>query len=135
MKGRRCVHFNGVQNRQCSAGVEYVTVERERLPYRRGLPCFAEHENAGNCDRYREQTDDEIAADESVIEQFYEWAKSARASIDAQISRGEFRPGQVSPGVTRCPACGGSLRFVVAVSNGHAAGACDAGGCDFSFRE
>lgn len=55
LEQKRCRHFNGIQNKQCRAGIAYSEVVSKISLF----PCFAD-EGAKCCASYAEPTPDEI---------------------------------------------------------------------------
>ena len=57
-----CVHFTGIGNDTCQAGIAYREVKVDGSPG--GWPCIAarNHPRVGHCDRYQEPTVEQMAA-------------------------------------------------------------------------
>lgn len=56
---KRCRHFNGIQNKQCRAGISYSEVVSKISLF----PCFAD-EGAKSCASYIAPTSEEIAQEQ-----------------------------------------------------------------------
>lgn len=81
-KPGKCIHFRGIQHATCEAGVSMVSIRDKSQPYR--WPCLTldGRKATTTCDRYREPTSEEIAADEAA------WAARIE-EIGARTKRGE----------------------------------------------
>jgi hypothetical protein len=127
----KCVHFNGCQNDRCAAGVSYAELRGDRI----GLPCLAKYAPADGpvCDKRREPTPEECAADLADASRRFEQTKTARAAIVARI--GPYKRGVgASPSVSGrmdCPVCGkpDALHYSRAGRNGHVHAHCATAGC------
>jgi len=129
----KCVHFNGVQNKACEAGVAYDKVdEGRRLPYRAALPCRkpGRHLPAGtnqcHCRSLRFPTKEEADAEAAEWGQYMEKMETALKVIDP--IRKEQR-GKNWQGVIECPNCKGKLHVRHAACNGHVHAKCETDGC------
>jgi len=67
-KHGKCIHFTGIHNDACKAGVKYRAVRVDEP--RRGWPCLtlAGQVQVGRCDLYRDPTPEEIAADKARLD-------------------------------------------------------------------
>lgn len=82
---QRCVHFNGLINDSCRAGVVYADLKDEAVrPY--GYPCFRDRPCSTVCDRAQFMTEAEARAEE-------------------ERSYAELRRYFVAIGDGRCPIC------------------------------
>ena len=131
MSAGRCVHFNGIGNETCDAGVKYEDVrDTSTKPY--SLPCLAEYNTAGaTCDKCRYPTAEELAAEKEEQRRFMEGMTKARAAIVAACG-GPWKKGVTgSRGVIDCPVCGAveSLAYSRAGYNGHVHASCKTTGC------
>lgn len=123
-KSETCVHFNGVQNEHCRAGVAYESFERP------GIPCMTDFCKGQVCAQRHFPTPEEvqemIAADEAAFERTSK-AISAVAK-DAKSKGLKKRSGGQSS--IPCPVCEtGTLAYSVSGYNGHIHGRCDTPGC------
>jgi hypothetical protein len=121
--GGKCVHFSGLMNDKCDAGVVYVSVEGEKLPYRRGLPCFRDSEG-GKCEKQKFPTAEEVAKRVSDIRNGFDRMASARRVIVAHIEKTGDMHGQVV-----CPTCCKPLYYRKAKCNGHIHAQCETPDC------
>lgn len=120
----RCVHFTGVQNDVCAAGVRYDDVRNDAIQTRFSdrLPCLS---SAVPCPSRRLPTTEEIEAEERALTAMMEAVETARACIIA-VSQGK----RGASGSTECPVCdGGTLRYSIAKMNDHIHAACTTPAC------
>lgn len=148
MRKGTCKYFNGgLHNRTCEAGVVYDDVTTE--PNNRSgkalrLPCHSkiffsqpsesqlvEFNRRGQCSKFTEPTDDEVAAHEKDMERSIERITNTLPII-SRIK--ELHKGESWAGVDACPNCGGILHLTHAALNGHVHGQCETSGC-VSFME
>jgi hypothetical protein len=132
----RCVHFTGLQNGVCKAGVSYasVKIDHEPIPYtRRGVtystarsfPCLASYNAAGAvCEKRCAPTPDQVAAEEAESARMIEDVVKARGGI-TEATNGK----RGVSGTIICPRCLGTLHYSVARSNGHVCARCATEGC------
>lgn len=142
----KCVHFNGVMNDRCRAGVAYVDVRAdspEPIRYRHAngiasspetvytmrssLPCHVSSNLCGaTCDKQQLPTPEEVAAKVGAHQRDIEGLFTARAAIVKRIAANGK-----SDGVMDCPVCGKllSLHYSQASSNGHIHARCESAGC------
>jgi hypothetical protein len=118
-----CRHFNGVQNKVCSAGIAYESIRNgagQRAAFAR-MPCFA-GEGRLPCERRSfptaEEVEAEVAASDRVIADMF---KARAAIVAAKKDHGQIE----------CPICrvADALRFSVSPYNGHVHAACATAGC------
>lgn len=117
----KCIHFNGVMNKCCKAGVNYADVRIDK-PYK--FPCLNQ---GGECELRIFPTPEELQ--EEIVETQAHVIKSlaAYAKIKEHFNKTKAYAGTVS-----CE-CGGSLRYTCATVNGHIWARCDT--CGISFNE
>lgn len=131
MSAGRCVHFNGIGNDTCDAGVKYDDVrDTSTKPY--SLPCLAKYNTAGaKCDKCRVPTAEELAAEEAEYKRTSEGIRKARAAIVAHCGRPWKKGMPGKSGVIACPVCDkpDALRFGRAGYNGHVHASCLTEGC------
>src|SRR5574338_237569 len=126
----KCVHFTGLIQSACAAGVRYADVEKrhEPIPYDdrgvtyrtgRSLPCWAPG-TSGNlagatCDKCRRVTREEAEAKEAETERCIVQMGEARRAIVAHVKATGKNGGTIG-----CPVCKhGTLGYSRASSNGH----------------
>lgn len=120
----RCVHFTGLGEEQCAAGVRY-----ERFENAPGFPCLKKFDHGGHtCEQRRWTTQEEaeaILARHAVLE-----AKMAKATAVVNRCKEDFEQTQQTAFEEPCPACfDGRLRINIASSNGHAWVRCSTPDC------
>ena len=134
----KCVHFTGISQTTCNAGVAYASVQREHppIPYRRGsgavyesrrsLPCVDSLNLGGAaCEKRCMPTPEAVAAKVEADNRAVEAMLTARHAI-VQVTDGR----RGVHGSIACPACkSGSLTYSVAGSNGHIHARCSTDGC------
>lgn len=130
MKKGNCIHFNGVMNDFCKAGMPYDSVRDEKPdPNTKGrIPCITFNgRRSDTCPKFLEPTDEQIAQFEKeteesvaritkvmqVVSKWKTWTKTNR------IAKQE---------VIECPICKGKLHSQAAY-NGHVWGGCETEGC------
>lgn len=113
---KKCIHFNGVQNRACKAGVRYASFDG-------GVPCYS-GEAMAVCERAclpsREDVDAGLRETGEHIARMTKVMAAIMASRDAQPS---------TEGSIPCPCCSGTVRYSRARSNGHWAVRCSTQDC------
>lgn len=121
---RKCIHFNGVMEKVCKAGVNYADVreEPEDGPYK--FPCLKQ---GGECAHAQFRTDEEVRIKVAAIENAGDKAMIAIASIKSHIKKTNQQTGKVP-----CQ-CGGTLSYAVAQINSHIWAKCNT--CNISFNE
>lgn len=123
-----CVHFTGIQNKQCAAGVLYDTLRIDGTL--KGMPCLPsllKGPPAVECALYRARTAEELAEENKQKAESWERMKVAlkfvatwRTHPKPAVSRGE---------VVVCPCCQGRLHLSQSSYNGHVHGRCETEGC------
>jgi hypothetical protein len=145
----KCVHFNGMQNTCCNAGVNYrQAFGRNRETHRE--PCISEwksHERVDGkmvpiwkpwgrpeqqvipCDKFRLPTAEEIAADEAEFQRSLDRMRTVMAVVSKW--RTWSRKNRVAKQeAIDCPTkCGGKLHLSQAALNGHVWGRCTTPDC------
>lgn len=117
----KCIHFNGVMNKECLAGVSYSDVRIEK-PYK--FPCL---QQGGVCQKVEFPTKEQVQAQLQSIEEGGMKAIQAFADIKGHVEKTKIKAGQI-----KCR-CGGQLNYVVANINGHVWANCKS--CGLSFNE
>lgn len=120
-----CVHFTGVQNPACAAGVNYDAARGTGK-----LPCLREYADGATCDKAqfptREEAVAEFAAEEAA---FARHALAHRAAHDDAKVKG-FGKGHGGADSVPCPICTtGRIYYRVASYNGHMHAKCETDGC------
>jgi hypothetical protein len=120
----KCIHFNGIMEKICKAGINYsdVRVSDGNGPYK--FPCLKQ---GGECSSARWWNADQVKKRVAEIEYSCNKTVGAIASIKDHISKTKNQQGKV-----KCE-CGGELHYTVAQVNGHIWAKCDS--CDISFNE
>lgn len=126
----RCVHFNGVQNKTCEAGISYdsVRVAGQGFPCLRGK--FDKHGEELACNTRRWPTEEEIAAECEEADRDIAETLLALDAINKDAAQHGYKKGNGGTGEVACPVCStGKLRYRVAGYNGHRAAKCSTDGC------
>lgn len=121
---RKCIHFNGVMEKVCKAGIKYEDVREEPQdgPYR--FPCLKQ---GGECSHAS------FLNEEQVNERVAEIEHSCNQTIIAiSIIKDHIKKTKEQQGKVKCE-CGGELHFTVAQVNGHIWAKCNS--CGISFNE
>lgn len=119
----RCIHFTGVQNDTCKAGVSYAKFR----PSGKGIPCVRfKDESPPQCEKREMPSDKQVAIELAEHEAFNERFKK-KLPIIARVK--EEHKGSNWRGVEVCPVCGGKLHLSHAGFNGHVHGRCETEGC------
>ena len=118
---RKCIHFNGVMEKICKAGISYADVRIDK-PYK--FPCL---QQGGECSHAQFLTDDQVK--ERLIEMENDSVKAlvAYTSVKEHYIKTKEQSGKVA-----CQ-CGGELHYAVASINGHIWAKCKS--CGISFVE
>lgn len=118
---RKCIHFNGIMEKTCKAGISYADV-RVGKPYK--FPCLKQ---GGQCLHAQFLTEEEVQEQVKVIEE--DGIKVLAAVI---MVKAHYKKTKEESGKTAC-ACGGELHYVRAAINGHFWAKCKT--CGISFNE
>lgn len=114
---RHCVHFNGVQNKTCKAGIEYASARSAE-----GFVCFGE---VTGCGHYEAAGMDATRKRFAEMDEYSEKIESCFRAIKEK--HGSKRGLQDS---MPCPVCKtGTLRYSIAGINGHVHGHCSTENC------
>ncbi len=126
----KCVHFNGMQNKTCRAGVTYDEVDNgKRVPYRKALPCFkpeGDEVEQCKCEHLRFRTEEEIQA--RLDEHEETMRKMTLAQTVIAPIRKEHK-GKDWRGVLECPNCKGKLHVSHSGYNNHVHAKCETPDC------
>lgn len=119
----KCIHFNGVMEKVCKAGITYADIRVEGDgPYK--FPCLTQ---GGQCSSAQFRTPEEVEAEVKSIEDSGLKVTMAIAMIKDHIAKTKEQKGKIP-----CE-CGGELLYVVSSYNGHIKAACKT--CKSSFME
>ena len=120
----KCIHFNGIMNDTCKAGIKYsdVRVDEDDGPYK--FPCLKQ---AGECPHVQFRTAEEIDAYVKSIEDRGNKAMVAVVTVKDHYTKTKEQSGKVP-----CQ-CGGYLHYAVASINGHVWAKFNS--CGLSFNE
>jgi hypothetical protein len=120
---KKCVHFTGLIDKVCKAGVTYDTVkDKTKRPF--GIPCI---QTGGECPLSKFRTPEEVA------KYLDEIAKIEAAGIGAYITvKTHFSKTKQRSGKLKC-SCGGELNYVVSNFNDHIWARCSS--CGIAFNE
>lgn len=114
---KKCVHFDGIMNKCCKAGVEYSSVMAGRLMF----PC---RQTGGSCSKAKYPTRKEAEAQElEMMTHAAQGLEMFAAALDHHEKTGSTQ------GTIKCP-CGGTMNYAVA-SNGHIRAGCPSCGNSF----
>lgn len=117
----KCIHFNGIMNKECNAGINYDEFKLDR-PFK--FPCLKQ---GGKCSHAKFRTEEEVDEYVKSIEDRGVKAMVAISAIKDHHTRTKQPTGKVP-----CQ-CGGELSYVVASVNGHVWAKCNT--CGISFNE
>lgn len=133
----KCVHFTGVMQKTCKAGMVYDEVDKDlRIAYRMGLPCIKPSKPdefdrlAGRaqcpCQHLRFPAPEEVQKELDAIER--ETQRFMIAEKAVRPIREKYK-GQDWRGIIECPICKGKLHVTHSAYNGHVWGKCETEGC------
>jgi len=118
----KCIHFNGLMNKVCDAGVKYKDVEvKDARPIK--IPCLKDSLlSGGTCLK------SEYPSEEDVKKQIEEIQKEGQKTMTAYkaIKDNIEKTGEMH-GKIECPSCGGNLHYNSASLNGHIWAKCKCG--------
>lgn len=132
----KCIHFNGIQNKTCRAGVCYDELDKEnRMAYRAALPCWKP--DAESLERLAGKPQCQCAhvefpTEEEVQRQLAEHDKHMGKMMMALTAVDPIRKkykGKDFVGVIECPVCKGKLHVSHAAYNGHVHAKCETADC------
>lgn len=117
---RRCIHFTGVQNQRCRAGIEYQAFRHGLMEkgFPGWLPCLSDETD---CRARTRKTAEDLAEEERQFEEIFELVRKARSGILANADTS-------GRAIIKCPKCANGLVWIVA-SNGHVHGKCTTPDC------
>lgn len=123
----KCVHFTGLGNISCNAGLRYEDV---KVPNARPVqvPCLKDSIlSGGSCPRVLFPTKEEVQKEVREIQRGGEMTIKAHRDIKAQILETGFSYGNIV-----CPSCSGNLHYQSSPDNGHIWANCK---CGFGWME
>lgn len=125
---RKCVHFNGIMNKTCKAGIVYGDLYKNRLiEYMRHLPCFDDGTKGKcSCEKLRFPSEEEERAEKELLDAHM--VKLSLGLVAVQPIRDEYR-GRDYSGTLDCPVCKGVLHVRHAGYNGHIWVKCESKDC------
>jgi len=118
----KCIHFNGIMNDCCKAGIRYAEVRMNDKPYK--FPCLKQ---GGECPKSQFLTHEEA---KRKLAETLAWGENVL--LVYVKAKDHFEKNKNNPGVMTCE-CGGELKYIVAETNGHMRAKCSA--CGLSFTE
>jgi hypothetical protein len=121
---RKCIHFNGVMEKVCKAGIKYEDVREEPQngPYR--FPCLKQ---GGECPQSKFLNEEQVNEKVTEIEHSCTQTIIAISKVKEHIHLTKEQHGKI-----KCE-CGGDLHYTVAQVNGHVWAKCNS--CEISFNE
>ena len=127
----RCVHFNGIMNDACKAGVIYQQLMGGGPGWAAHMPCFKDEQSPVQCSQAKFPTPEEAAAEVEESDRQLEAVMKARTACAEDAARHGWGKGKVAgAAIIKCPICReGSLRYTVASVNGHIHGKCSTPDC------
>ena len=133
-KSSRCVHFNGIQNDKCEAGIEYRTFRPEKPLGREWLPCLKAGE-CTSCEKRRWPTAEEVEAECQAMDRAIARTLSGLNAVAEDAKKRGLGKGHGGAGQVACPVCGdGRINYSVSGYNGHRHAKCTTDEC-VSFME
>lgn len=119
----RCVHFNGIMNDACKAGIAYADV-REGKPYK--FPCFKD--SGLTCDKSKFLTDEEVAEELKTINE------STGRSVGLMVAaKNHYDKTKQAQSKFKCPMGDHEAFYTRASTNGHFWIKCST--CDISLMQ
>jgi hypothetical protein len=121
---RKCIHFNGVMEMTCKAGVCYADVreEPESGPYK--FPCLKQ---GGECGKAEFRTTEQVKANVEQIE-----GRGFKALIALAAIKDHYAKTKQQSGFVPCE-CGGDICYTIASLNDHVHAKCKS--CHLTFNE
>lgn len=125
-----CVHFTGVHNETCRAGVNYrALVGGDDFGWVTRLPCLRflskEMDRCNTCDKMQLPSRAEAEAQERAADEVFQ-----RINVCLKAIRKKHGKARGLVDSMPCPnECGGTLRYSISGYNGHVHGQCSTKGC------
>lgn len=124
----KCVHFTGIDNDTCRAGVEYKQFRSAETGYRDRLPCHRKCAHIA-CEHREFPSEAEVQRQLDAHEKAAAKMFGALDAVHADAKARGLRKGHGGTGAVKCPNCGGEIAYSVASFNGHIWGKCSTVGC------
>ena len=130
-KKGQCIHFNGVQNDECKAGINYKEIcgGQEKGIFAR-LPClnteYQKPDEQVNCEKYSEPTDQEIIDYGNWHNEHMDKMRKVMVGIKPWRDAHQNESFQE---VVECPVCKGRLHLSISSYNSHVHGNCASDDC------
>jgi len=124
----KCIHFNGVQNDKCKAGVTYKELAGCEFPCFRGEASRKFQRGKLQCGCSKR----EWPTEEYVQNEIDMWDREHRKIDEGLKAVAHIRKehkGKNWSGTVECPICKGTLRVSHAASNGHVHAQCQTPDC------
>lgn len=118
----KCIHFNGIMNECCKAGIKYSEVRSTDKPYK--FPCLKQ---GGSCASSQFRTPEEV--EKRIAEMVDNSIKVLGAYLKVKDHSEKTKQDH---GKLPCE-CGGELHYAVAQGNGHIRVKCSR--CEIAFME
>lgn len=118
---RKCIHFNGIMNKACKAGINYDDVKVDR-PFK--FPCLKQ---GGECPHAEFLTDEQV---KELIAKTEE--DSVKTLVAYTLVKDHYAKTKEQSGKIPCE-CGGEIHYTIASLNGHVWARCKS--CGISFNE
>ena len=124
-----CVHFTGIHEKNCKAGVVYHEQFGSADGCFANIPCVqAKRENLKSCPSVKYPTREEAEKEQQEREEEDRKATQAINSAHADAKAKGLKEGHGGQGSIKCPLCpDGTISYVVASYNGHMSGGCSSG--------
>ena len=124
----KCIHFNGVQNDCCKAGIKYTDLAGSDFPCFRGdaLKSLRKGELPSHCDKTEFPTEEYI---QNEIAEHDKAFKKVDEGLKAVAHIRKEHNGKNWSGVIECPICKGKLHVSHASLNNHVHAQCETKDC------
>ena len=125
-----CKNYHGMQNRTCSAGIDFKELPGHGTKtFFDTCPCFGP--SVFKCEKAAYQTSEEMAAEEAAMNERFANTEKARQAIIAHLGGPWKRGAPVEYGKIDCPVCAAenSLQFSRSGYNGHIHATCKTEAC------
>ena len=126
-EAKTCLHFTGIGNDQCKAGIRYDSLIKKGESFKSLLltcPCFGLMA-VSNCAKYQAIGMESVIKEHEESKLRFNQTNLARNAI-VQASEGK----RAVRGAISCPVCStGSLQYSIAGYNGHIHARCSTEGC------
>ena len=126
---KNCIHFNGVQNNTCKAGVNYHEQFGVGLGCFANIPCCGD-ENPKECPKLERPTHEQAESEADEFEARMDRMVRCMTGAKNHAKSLGLKRGNGGRGSLACPSgCGGTLSYSVASVNGHMHARCSTKGC------